>query len=149
MVRQHRWLAAALVAITLGVTSTVALICYQLFAPQPKIFEVKQAQWPITRNTYPGSGVWTHISFCKSQDLPSSINRMLVGTTSQGEQMLSIAPTVGGRFPVGCREVTVKVFDLPLDLPPGHYKVLMFMEYHPNNLRTHVEYFETQVFEVR
>ena len=138
--------AVFLVLLSLTVAG-LSVLLFQLYGPIDPIFDIKQSPWPVINHTSPGHGVYSEIDFCKATDQPTTIHHMLVGEAKNGNSVVVVASTAGGLLPAGCRKVTVKVFDLPVDLPAGHYKVLIHLTYRVSPLREHTEMFETEVFE--
>lgn len=105
--------------------------------------------WTVTNQiSYPGDDVFGDVSFCKYTNLPADIGRMITGKGLDGETYVFPQPNVSGTFPDGCYQARMSLATLPLNIPPGKYKVYISLSYEYSVFRTVHHNFVSEEFEV-
>lgn len=90
----------------------------------------------------PGDPVIIVIHACKHYDLPETTSRELI------DGFVYQLPTVQTFNPLGCRDVNIWV-PIPVNTPPGVYRISTTAQFHPNPLRVVSYHWETNQFEVK
>lgn len=89
----------------------------------------------------PGDPVIIAVHVCKHYDLPEFISRELI------DGFVYTLPSVQMFYPIGCRDINVWV-PIPVNTPPGVYRMAITSEFRPNPLRSVYYRWETNQFEV-
>ena len=139
----------------LGATAMLAVIVVAMvgwiFWTMYKPFNFFEAPdiWPLAdHEIHPGDDVFSELSFCKTTDLPAEIGRMTTGKAANGSEYLFIHPNVSGSFPGGCYKKRVSVATVPINAPPGKYRVSVTISYQYSTFRVVQSHFLTEQFDV-
>lgn len=123
----------------------VLYISYQIYVPV-RILEMKVTPIPLTKTTVmQGESIGLIANYCKYKNIPS-----LVTVTFLNHHLAPSLTTVRN-FPTGChvgKEALIMDINIPENLRPNTYKMLIFIDYSVSNLRKEHYQFESEEFQV-
>lgn len=112
---------ASILAIIIGVGAYIAW--------PHKLFETIPPIWVVQDEVHRGDALTTKLKVCKHTSRTAEIMLLWFGVADTGESYVRVLPTTSGSLPEGCKVSLFHVTDIPLNVPPGRYRVRSVMRY--------------------
>lgn len=122
----------------------ILMILLYMIAWPFKVITFTNLPFPVlNKPVMAGQIVVYRIDACKYREVPTHINRVLVGKVN-----IALNSQDSQQVGKGCGSTTVANTVIPIATPEGKYKVQITVEYKVNSLRTIIVHSETEVFDI-
>jgi hypothetical protein len=111
-----------------GVLAIVVAVAGYILYPWD-LFTTTPQEWPVVKELHRGDALTSKIHACKYTPRTADIMLLWMGVTDSGELYVRVLPTTSGSLPEGCKTAVFHVTDVPLNVPPGRYRVKSVMRY--------------------
>jgi hypothetical protein len=134
------------VALIFTLTAMIVVMFWSLDSRIP--LTVESPMLIVDDNFQAGDTAGYIIDYCKTIDKPFVLSRELHRQDDRLDIIGLPTYSVGTPLPMGCHELVSNNIRLPVDLDPGHYKMVVYIRYQINPIKTLYIEFETTTFNV-